>query len=104
MFCLFQNYIFAIFETIGVNLRYRADSTLWLSPNSRQKTQGCARFARKSYMMPAKIPETRRTSSNISNFLTPSPLVFRLTDRGQASMQLTLHFWTASFGLCLELK
>ena len=38
-------------------LPYQADSTFWLSPNSRQKTQGCAHFSRKSYTMPAKIPE-----------------------------------------------
>ncbi len=79
-------------------MSYQTDFTIWLSPNSKHKTQGCARFPRKSYAMPTKIPETRRTSSNISNFLTPSPLVFRLTGRGQAPMSLTLHlvdglFW-----------
>jgi hypothetical protein len=58
-----------------------------LAQRGRQKTQGCARFSRKSYVARAKIPETRRTSSNSSNFFTPSPLVFRLTGRGQASKQ-----------------
>jgi hypothetical protein len=72
-------------------LPYRADFTFCLETISKQKTQGCARLTRKSYTMPAKIPETRRTSSNISNFLTPSPLVFRLTDRGQASMLLFIY-------------
>ena len=50
-------------------LSYRTDFTLWLSPNSKQKTQGCARLTRKSYAMPTKISETRRSSSNSSNFL-----------------------------------
>jgi len=36
------------------------DFTLWLSPNSKQKTQGCVRFPRKSYAMTAKIPGTSR--------------------------------------------
>ena len=67
-------------------MAYQPDSTLWFSSKSRQKTQGCAHFARKSDSMSAKIPETRRTSSNNSNFLTPTPLVFRLTGRGQAPM------------------
>jgi len=74
-------------------LSYRTDFTLWLSPNSKQKTQGCARLTRKSYAMPTKISETRRSSSNSSNFFTPSPLVFRLTGRGHALMCLTLHQW-----------
>jgi hypothetical protein len=68
-------------------LSYRTDFTIWLGPNSKHKTQGCAHFTRKSYAMPAKIPETRRTFSNNSNFITPSSLVFRLTGRGQALMQ-----------------
>ncbi|WP_372650277.1 hypothetical protein [Draconibacterium sp.] len=78
-------------------LSYRTDFTLWLSPNSKQKTQGCARLTRKSYAMPTKIPETRRSSSNSSNFLTLSPLVFRLTRRGHALMCLTLHQWYGLF-------
>ena len=82
-------------------LSYQTDFTICVKTNSKHKSQGCVRFSRKSYAMTAKIPETRRTSSNNSNFLTPSPLVFRLTGRGQASMLLQ---WTASFGRCLELK
>ena len=38
-------------------MAYQPDSTLWFSPKSRQKTQGCAHFARKSDSMSAKIPE-----------------------------------------------
>ncbi len=72
-------------------LSYQTDFTICLATNSKHKSQGCARFPRKSCAVPAKIPETRRTSSNNSNFLTPSPLVFRLTGRGQAPMFLTLH-------------
>ncbi len=50
-------------------LSYQTDFTIWLSPNSKHKTQGCVHFTRKSYTMSTKIPETRRTSSNSSNFL-----------------------------------
>jgi hypothetical protein len=38
-------------------LSYRTDFTIWLGPNSKHKTQGCARFPRKSYAMPTKITE-----------------------------------------------
>jgi hypothetical protein len=69
-------------------LSYQTDFTIWLDPNSKHKTQGCARLSRKSYVVSAKIPETRRTSSNSSNFLTLAPLVFRLAGRGQAFMSL----------------
>jgi len=83
-------------------LLYRADFTFCLETISKQKTQGCARFTRKSYVVPAKIPETRRTSSNSSNFLTPSPLVFRLTGRGRSFeaafiIVLTRHKWNGLF-------
>ncbi len=46
-------------------LPYQADFTIWLSPNSKHKTQGCARFARKSYVMPTKIPETPPETSGL---------------------------------------
>jgi hypothetical protein len=71
----------------------QADFTLWFSPKSKQKTQGCVRFTRKNYVLPAKITETRRTSSNSSNFLTPSSLVFRLTDRGHGSDVLAINVY-----------
>jgi len=38
-------------------LPYQADFTIWLDPNSKHKTQGCVHFPRKSYVLPAKIPE-----------------------------------------------
>jgi hypothetical protein len=72
---------------------YQADFTLCLDANSKQKSQGCVRFTRKNYVLPAKITETRRTSSNNSNFLTPSSLVFRLTDRGHRSDVLAINVY-----------
>ena len=36
---------------------YQADFTLCLSTKSKQKTQGCGRFTRKSYVLSAEIPE-----------------------------------------------
>ena len=38
-------------------LPYQADFTFWLDPKSKQKSQGCVRFTRKSYMTLAKITE-----------------------------------------------
>jgi hypothetical protein len=62
-----------------------------MTQRGKQKSLGCVRFTRKSYVLPAKITETRRTFSNSSNFLTPSSLVFRLTDRGHRYDVLNVH-------------
>ncbi|WP_321997160.1 hypothetical protein [Draconibacterium orientale] len=88
---------------------YRADFTFCLETISKQKTQGCARLTRKSYTMPAKIPETRRTSSNISNFFNAVTACFP-AHRSRPSFDVAFHLHkrdicgTASFGLCQELK
>ncbi|RIH63324.1 hypothetical protein D1164_20265 [Mariniphaga sediminis] len=79
--------------SIHIFMPYQADFTLCLDANSKQKSQGCVRFTRKNYVLPAKITETRRTSSNNSNFLTPSSLVFRLTDRGHHSDVLAINVY-----------
>ncbi len=44
---------------------YRADFTICLNTNSKHKSQGCAHFTRKSYAMPAKIPETPPETSGL---------------------------------------
>ncbi len=36
---------------------FQADFTRCLDTTSKQESQGCVRFARKIYVMPAKIPE-----------------------------------------------
>ncbi len=44
-------------DTMMLLLPYRAGFTFWLSPKSKQKAQGCVRFARKSYAITTKNPE-----------------------------------------------
>jgi hypothetical protein len=59
-----------------------------LDEKSKQKNQGCARFARKIGVRTAKSTKLARPSLKQGRFLTPFLLIFRLTGQGQAGRWL----------------
>ena len=69
--------------------------TFCLATKSKQKSQDCARFARKTYAQLAKTVQTRSFVAQTGQFQTPTSLVFRLTGRGQSlpnSVQFNISF------------
>ena len=56
---IFNNHIFRYYLYVSrrIYVLCQTDFTLCLDAKSKQKSQGCARFPRKSYVLPAKIPE-----------------------------------------------
>jgi len=58
--------------------------TFCLNTKSKQKSQDCARFTRKTCVQLAETVQTRSFVAQTGQFQTPTSLVFRFTGRGQS--------------------
>ncbi len=78
-------------QFIGGAFRPKPRLTFCLNTKSKQKSQDCARFVRKTCARKAKILQTPPSGRQTGVFLTPFSLVFRLTGRGQSKCEKQKH-------------
>ena len=75
---------------INRGFRPKPRLTFCLNTKSKQKSQDCARFTRKTYAQLAETVQTRSFVAQTGQFPAPTSLVFRLTGRGQSFVNINI--------------